>query len=64
MKRKMKIGDYWLTVKQLETLKSLLEVQETTDKQEVGEYSLNDDGFTIDYAIDDEYDIIIDGIAD
>ena len=60
----MKIGDYWLTVKQLETLKSLLEVQETTDKQKVGEYSLSDEGFRIDYIIDDEYDIVIDGITE
>lgn len=62
MKRKIKIGKYWLGVNELETLTDLLKNQETTDKDEVGMYELSSNESTIHYRVNLYYDIIIDRI--
>lgn len=62
MKRKIKIGQYWLTVENLETLKRLLEVQETTDKDMKGDYIFSDEKTEYYYRIDNDHDIIIEKI--
>lgn len=63
MKRKMKIGGMWLTLEDLKELKSILEVQETTDKEPKGKH-LYTSGFDIEYTykIDDDYDVILEEI--
>ena len=63
MKRKIKIGGVWLTVENLKELKSILEVQETTDKEPKGEYCYTSD-YDIEYIykIDDDYDVILEEI--
>ena len=63
MKRKIKIGGTWLTVKDLEELKSILELQETTDKEPKGKYSYTS-GYNVEcsYKIDDDYDVILEKI--
>ena len=62
-RRKIKIGGVWLTVKDLKELESILEIQETTDKEPKGKYSYTSN-FNIEYTykIDDEYDVIIEKI--
>ena len=63
MKRKIKIGGMWLTLDDLKELESILEVQETTDKEPKGEYWYTS-GSDIEYRykIDDEYDVILEEI--
>lgn len=63
MKRKIKIGGVWLTLKDLKELKSILELQETTDKEPKGEYSFTSDSdIEYNYKIDDDYDVILEEI--
>ena len=63
MKRKIKIGGVWLTLKDLKELESIIEVQETTDKEPKGEYSYTSNSNTeYIYKIDDEYDVILEEI--
>ena len=63
MKRKIKIGGVWLTLKDLKELKSILEVQETTDKEPKGEYCYTSNSNTeYIYKIDEEYDVILEEI--
>ena len=60
MKRKIKIGGMWLTLKDLKELERILEIQETTDKEPKGEYSYASDSDTeYSYKIDEEYDVIL-----
>lgn len=63
MKRKIKVGGMWLTVEDLKELESILEVQETTDKEPKGKYSYTS-GYDIEYSykIDDDYDVILEEI--
>lgn len=62
-RRKIKIGGRWLTVEDLKELKSILEVQETTDKEPKGEYFYTSDSDTeYSYKIDEEYDVILEEI--
>lgn len=63
MKRKIKIGGTWLTVENLKELESILEIQETTDKEPKGKYfytSASDIEYN--YKIDDDYDVILEEI--
>ena len=63
MKRKIKIGGIWLTVEDLKELESILEVQETTDKEQKGEYCYTSDSDTeYIYKIDEDYDVILEKI--
>lgn len=63
MKRKIKIGGSWLTLNDLKELKSILEMQETTDKEPKGKYSYTSDFDTeYNYKIDDEFDVILEKI--
>ena len=63
MKRKIKIGGMWLTLEDLKELESILEVQETTDKEQKGEYSYTSNSNTeYIYKIDEEYDVILEEI--
>ena len=63
MKRKIKIGGIWLTVENLKELESILELQETTGKEPKGKYSYTSDSDTeYSYKIDEEYDVILEGI--
>ena len=63
MKRKIKIGGVWMTIKDLKELESILEVQETTDKEPKGKYSYTSDYDTeYEYKIDEEFDIILEKI--
>lgn len=64
MKRKIKIGKYWLGVDELETLTELLKNQETTDKDDIGMYVLSSNESTIHYKVNLDYDIIIDRIEE
>ena len=63
MKRKIKIGGMWLTLDDLKELESILEVQETTDKEPKGEYWYTS-GYDTEYSykIDDDYDVILEKI--
>lgn len=62
-RRKIKIGGVWLTLKDLKELESILEVQETTDKEPKGEYSYTSDSDTeYRYKIDDDCDVILEEI--
>lgn len=62
-RRKMKIGGIWLTLEDLKELESILEVQETTDKEPKGKYSYTSDSDTkYNYKIDDEFDAILEEI--
>ena len=62
-RRKIKIGGVWLTLDDLKELESILEVQETTDKEPKGEYCYTS-GYDTEYSykIDDEYDVILEKI--
>lgn len=63
MKRKIKIGGAWLTLEDLKELESILEMQETTDKEPKGEYWYTSDSDTeYIYKIDDDYDVILEEI--
>lgn len=63
MKHKIKIGGMWLTLEDLKELKSILELQETTDKEPKGKYSYTSDSDTeYTYKIDDDYDVILEKI--
>ena len=63
MKRKIKTGGVWLTLDDLKELESILEVQETTDKEPEGEYSYTSDSDTeYIYKIDEDYDVILEKI--
>lgn len=63
MKRKIKVGGTWLTREDLKELESILEVQETTDKEPKGKYCYTS-GFDTEYIykIDKEFDVILDKI--
>ena len=62
-RRKIKIGGMWLTVEDLKELESILEVQETTDKDQKGKYSYTSDyNVEYNYKIDDEFDVILEKI--
>ena len=63
MKRKIKIGGVWLILEDLKELESILEVQETTDKEPKGEYCYTS-GYDTEYSykIDDDYDVILEKI--
>lgn len=59
-RRKIKIGSVWLTIEDLKELESILEVQETTDKEPKGEYfytSVSDTEYK--YKIDKEFDVVL-----
>lgn len=59
-RRKMKIGGIWLTLKDLKELESILEIQETTDKEPKGKYSYTSAScIEYEYKIDEEYDVIL-----
>lgn len=63
MKRKIKIGGMWLTLEDLKELESILEVQETTDKEQKGKYCYTSDSDTeYTYKIDEEHDVILEKI--
>ena len=63
MKQKIKIGGVWLTLEDLKELESILEVQETTDKEPKGEYSYTSNYDTeYQYKIDEEFDVILEEI--
>lgn len=63
MKRKIKIGGMWLTLEDLKELESILEVQETTDKEQKGEYCYTSvSNIEYSYRIDEEYDVILEEI--
>ena len=63
MKRKIKIGGVWLTVEDLKELKSILVLQETTDKEPKGKYCYTSGSdIEYNYKIDEEYDVILEEI--
>ena len=63
MKRKIKIGGMWLTLDDLKELESILEMQETTDKEPKGKYSYTSNSNTeYIYKIDEEFDVILEKI--
>lgn len=63
MKRKIKIGGVWLTFEDLKELESILEIQETTDKEPKGEYfCTSDSDIEYNYKIDEEFDVILEKI--
>ena len=63
MKRKIKIGGVWLTLDDLKELERILEMQETTDKDQKGEYFYTSDSdIEYSYKIDDDYDVILEEI--
>lgn len=63
MKRKIKIGCFWLTLEDLKELEGILEIQETTDKEQKGEYFYTSDSDTeYNYKIDEEFDVILEEI--
>lgn len=63
-RRKIKIGGMWLTVEDLKELESILEIQETTDKELKGKYSYTSNYDTeYRYKIDDDYDVILEKIT-
>ena len=54
MKRKIKIGGVWLTLEDLKELESILEIQETTDKEPKGKYSyISKNGYIINLIMED-----------
>ena len=62
-RRKIKIGGVWLTLEDLKELKSILEIQETTDKEPKGKYSYTSDSdIEYNYKIDDDHDVILEEI--
>ena len=63
MKRKIKIGGMWLTLDDLKELESILELQETTDKESKGEYYYtSNSNIEYNYKIDEDYDVILEEI--
>lgn len=62
-RRKIKVGGVWLILEDLKELESILEFQETTDKEPKGEYSyISDSDVEYSYKIDEEYDVILEEI--
>lgn len=62
-RRKIKIDGIWLTLEDLKELKSILEIQETTDKEPKGKYFYTSDSNTeYKYKIDEEFDVILEKI--
>ena len=51
-----------VTEAQLQELNDLVEIQNTTDKNEAGIYEYNMDEGIYDITIDDDYNIIVEGI--
>lgn len=63
VKRKIKIGGMRLTLEDLKELESILEVQETTDKEPKGKYCYTSDyDIEYKYIIDEELDVILEEI--
>ena len=63
MKRKIKIGGVWLALEDLKELERILELQETTDKEQKGKYSYTSNSdIEYTYKIDEEYDVILEEI--
>lgn len=63
MKRKIKVGGVWLTLEDLKELESILEIQETTDKEPKDKYYYTSDSNTeYKYKIDEEFDVILEKI--
>ncbi len=63
MKRKIKIGGAWLALDDLKELESILELQETTDKEPKGEYCyISDSDTKYIYKIDEEFDVTLEEI--
>lgn len=63
MKRKIKIGGMWLTLEDLKELESILEIQETTDKDPKGKYIYTSvSNIEYAYKIDEEFDVILEEI--
>lgn len=63
MKRKMKIGDYWLTVENLKELTELLETQETTDKEAPGGYCIFSENYDYEIRVNKDYDLILEEVT-
>lgn len=62
-RRKIKIGGMWLTLEDLKELTELLETQETTDKEQKGEYCYtSNSNIEYSYKIDEEFDVILEKI--
>ena len=62
-RRKIKIGGVWLTLEDLKELESILELQETTDKEPKDKYCYTSDSDTeYIYKIDEEFDVILEEI--
>ena len=62
-RRKIKISGMWLTLEDLKELESILEVQETTDKEPKGKYCYTSDSdIEYNYKIDEEFDVILEKI--
>ena len=62
-RRKIKIGGMWLTLDDLKELEIILEGQETTDKDQKGEYFYtSNSNIEYSYKIDDDYDVILEEI--
>lgn len=62
-RRKIKISGVWLTLDDLKELESILELQETTDKEPKGKYSYTSDSdIEYSYKINDYYDVILEEI--
>ena len=62
-RRKIQIGGVWLTLEDLKELESILEIQETTDKEPKGEYYYTSDSdIEYNYKIDKDYDVILEEI--
>lgn len=60
MKQKIKIGGMWLTLKDLKELESILDNQETTDKEPKGKYCYTSDyDAEYSYKIDKDFDVIL-----
>lgn len=60
MKQKIKIGGMWLTLKDLKELESILDNQETTDKEPKGKYCYTSDSDAeYSYKIDKDFDVIL-----
>lgn len=52
-------SDNWYTIEDLKEIIKIMENQNTTDKDEPGEYLLDNSISTISYSVDEDYDIII-----
>ena len=52
-------SDNWYTIEDLKEIIKIMENQNTTDKDEPGEYVIDNSITTIGYSVDEDYDIII-----